>query len=1019
MLTTLAIAGSFLAVSQPAVADTAPPVTGTPETVSTDSLPTAQINGVVWDQVILGDTVYAAGSFTKARPAGAPAGTSEVTRTHLLAYTLSTGVLTSFAPTINAQVRALDVSPDGTRLYAVGDFTSVNGVTKNRIAAFDLPSGALRTSFAGSANAPVYAVTATNSTVYFGGTFSQTAGVARPGHAAAVTASTGALLPWAPLLENGRAFAMEVAPDNSKIVVAGNFTTLNGSSDPGYGQGAVDTNTGANLPWAVGSIVRNAGPTAAVYNLDSDATSVYGVTYNYAIGGGGGNLEGAFKASWSTGALEWLQDCHGDEYSVAAAAGAVYVAGHPHMCTNMGGFPETVPKTWHRALAFTLNATGTLPAGNMWGKPKPDVLHFYPNINQGTYTGQAQGPWSVAGNASYVVYAGEFTQVNNQPQQGLSRFAVKSIAPNKDAPELLESSWSPTTESYSPGTVRISIPTNSDQDNELLVYSFIRDGNTTAPVYTTSVPSAFWNRPTITYVDSGLAPDSSHSYRVSATDPFGNVSWSSTVSATAGSSGTLSDYAAGVFADSPTFYYRLGESSGDAVNWAGPTANTTQASVTQQMNAVVGTGATRNQPGAIAGDADGAMKFNNSSSNRVYTTQQVWTDDSLSVEAWFKTTTSSGKIAGFGTSSSSTDSTSVDRHLYLNGGRVVWGVYDTGARIVQSGTGFNDGKWHHAVGTLSSAGMSLFVDGKLVASRAQTILGLRYWGNLHIGGDATWAGNKDFTGDIDDVAVYKTPLSSARVLSHFQLGTGAPANAAPTASFTASATDLAASFDGTGSSDPDGTISSWAWSFGDGTTGTGATTTHSYPAAGTYTATLTVTDNSGATGTASAPVTVTAPPPPPGGTIAADTFERALASSWGTADTGGAWTTSGTTGYSVGSGTGAFTHNAGNTRRADLNTVSATDTDTSVQLSIDKAPTGSGTYAGIVVRKTSTDYYKVRARFQSTGTVSLQLMHGASTLLSNVDITGLSYTPGTPLQLRVQATGTAPTTIRARIWPAR
>ena len=74
--------------------------------------------------------------------------------------------------------------------------------------------------------------------------------------------------------------------------------------------------------------------------------------------------------------------------------------------------------------------------------------------------------------------------------------------------------------------------------------------------------------------------------------------------------------------------------------------------------------------------------------------------------------------------------------------------------------------------------------------------------------------------------------------------------------------------DGSGSSDPDGTISSYAWSFGDGTTATGASTTHTYAAAGTYTVTLTVTDNQGATGTASQQVTVPvagapAPPPPP------------------------------------------------------------------------------------------------------------------------------------------------------------
>ena len=62
------------------------------------------------------------------------------------------------------------------------------------------------------------------------------------------------------------------------------------------------------------------------------------------------------------------------------------------------------------------------------------------------------------------------------------------------------------------------------------------------------------------------------------------------------------------------------------------------------------------------------------------------------------------------------------------------------------------------------------------------------------------------------------------------------------------------------STDPGGTISTYAWGFGDGSTGSGITTTHTYTSAGTYTATLTVTDNNGATGTATSTVTVTAPP---------------------------------------------------------------------------------------------------------------------------------------------------------------
>jgi PKD repeat protein len=85
--------------------------------------------------------------------------------------------------------------------------------------------------------------------------------------------------------------------------------------------------------------------------------------------------------------------------------------------------------------------------------------------------------------------------------------------------------------------------------------------------------------------------------------------------------------------------------------------------------------------------------------------------------------------------------------------------------------------------------------------------------------------------------------------------------ATPTANFTSSCNATACTFDGSSSTAPGSSISSYAWNFGDGATATGAATSHTF-APGTSTVTLTVTNAVGATNSKSQPVTVTAAPQP-------------------------------------------------------------------------------------------------------------------------------------------------------------
>jgi PKD repeat protein len=288
-----------------------------------------------------------------------------------------------------------------------------------------------------------------------------------------------------------------------------------------------------------------------------------------------------------------------------------------------------------------------------------------------------------------------------------------------------------------------------------------------------------------------------------------------------------------------------------------------------------------------------------------------------------------------------------------------------------------------------------------------------------------------------DVSVTATQLTASfaraaggTFTDSFTLGPpGGGGNQAPTASFTSACTDLACTFDGSASNDPDGTLQVFTWDFGDGAGGTGGTATHSYAAAGTYTVRLTVTDDGGASSTTTRLVTVTAPPPPPPpppppGSLASDTFDRTVTNGWGTAPTGGPWTVAGSsTLYGVGSGVGVIQLPAGNGGTTRLASVSSSATDLRLNVSIDKMPSSGSVYLSISGRRiATTGAYQSKVIISSTGKVTIAIVRvnasGGSEVVVQPAITvnGLTYTAGAKLAIRLRVTGSNPTLIESRTW---
>ena len=223
-----------------------------------------------------------------------------------------------------------------------------------------------------------------------------------------------------------------------------------------------------------------------------------------------------------------------------------------------------------------------------------------------------------------------------------------------------------------------------------------------------------------------------------------------------------SAYAQQVLAQSPTLYWRLGESSGTtAVDWA------------NLNDGSVGTTVTRGATGAVVGDTDKASTFDGTGTGTVTAPTAGQAPDTFTTEAWIKTTTTSGgKIIGYGDQATA-NSSSYDRHTYMtNDGRIVFGVYNGTTSTITSSKSYNDNQYHQIVASLGSGGMALWIDGVLIGTNSSVTSGQSYNGQWRVGGDnvGSWPNQPTsnyFNGVIDEVSIYPTVLTKQQIRAQY------------------------------------------------------------------------------------------------------------------------------------------------------------------------------------------------------------------------------------------------------------
>jgi hypothetical protein len=232
--------------------------------VTLDPLPVPAFGGGVTATERVGDMLFVAGSFLGASP---PADA----RGGLSIHDTSTG--TRAQDTVYVTGDVLATMPDGAGgYYIAGNFRIVNGVYRPWLARirgdgsldptfFPIVTGLLDVG-------RVQALARSGNTLFIGGDFDAVHGQPRS-NLAAVDATTGALLPFSPLLDQ---VVDKLAVEGGALYVAGLFRAVSGQ--PRSGLASFDATTGALLPWAP-SI-----PSSSVQDFEIVGTAMFVATGN-------------------------------------------------------------------------------------------------------------------------------------------------------------------------------------------------------------------------------------------------------------------------------------------------------------------------------------------------------------------------------------------------------------------------------------------------------------------------------------------------------------------------------------------------------------------------------------------------------------------------------------------------------------------------------------------------------------------------------------------------------------------
>ncbi|HEX9645005.1 MAG TPA: PKD domain-containing protein, partial [Acidimicrobiia bacterium] len=869
------------------------------------------LDGEVEAITSVGNRVIIGGQFGQVANATVNGGTV-YNRTNLAALNATTGVVdTGFNPSLNGSVNAIIPAGDGTSVYVAGSFTQVNGTATSRIARINVATGQKVAGFTpGNISAQVRDIRLVGNTLYIAGFFTTVAGQPRS-KLASLNATTGALTAQADLLFEGQQSGgttsvnkIEVTPAGDRMLVIGNFRTVDGLTRRQVAMLDLSGPAVTLAPWNTNFF---SGTCASVFNtymrdLDISEDGTFVVI----------STTGAYRGStspcdtisrWpiytddSNLNWTWIDYTGGDTtYAVEIARGVAYAGGHMRWVNNPhagdqhgpGGIPREgivaldvvngMPFSWDPGRArgvgvfdFYVTDAGMWAGSDTltWAGEQRNRLAFFP------WAGGTVVPEDVGGELPNDVYLLGRTS-GGGPTDPSVLYRV-----NGGGPALPSADDGPTWEADTSGTspwrnsgsnaaswgavpsTDGSLPDDDFDRAPLGLFSSERwDPGTGEEMQWTFPVTAGTNLEVRLYLANRCTCTDNPGERVYdiqidgatdlddldlADDPGHDV-------AMMRSFDIVSDGAVNILflhnVENPLIN---GIEIIDTDLVGGGTFGVQDDIQRRFYNGVTGPAATTVlAPTEAWGLSRGAWIVN----NNVYS---GWSDGSVFRRTFNGTTwgpRQSVELYG--------------NNIIADLPNVTGLLYDPAdERIYYTMSGSNSLFWRHFTPESHSVGAQRYTATGSVGSLNPS----RVRGMFLSGGEIFFADNT--TGNLLRIGLANGVVTGSATVADNTVDwrargmfvwTGDPApapNQPPTASFTFDCTGLSCDFDGTGSSDIDGTVDDYDWDFGDGTTDTGATPSHTYATGDMYTVTLTVTDDDGDTGVALDDVTVIEPPNQP------------------------------------------------------------------------------------------------------------------------------------------------------------